>query len=252
MKLNYDKCIHLRMNDIHTITYRNGQEMPRKTEATYLGGKIFADGSYKKEIRHRITNTWVTVRKLDLLWKKAPVSLKWKLRVFDTVIISKLLYGLEAIPFTEQSCKQLDAFQYRGLRQILGIKHSYWSGVKNKHVLLTASKKAKTEWKQRIIPISERLINRQVKLYGHLVMANEDDLMKNVTMYQDRTRRKSLFKRVGRPRAKWHTVTRKHTIKQLVDKNAILPNWDIHMKDPELDHIIIQAAADRDFCKTLT
>ena len=83
-------------------------------------------------------------------------------------------------------------------------------------------------------------------------MANEDDLMKNVTMYQDRTRRKSLFKRVGRPRAKWHTVTRKHTIKQLVDKNAILPNWDIHMKDPELDHIIIQAAADRDFCKTLT
>ena len=48
MKLNYDKCIHLRMNDIHTITYRNGQEMPRKTEATYLGGKIFADGSYKK------------------------------------------------------------------------------------------------------------------------------------------------------------------------------------------------------------
>ena len=30
------------------------------------------------------------------------------------------------------------------------------------------------------------------------------------------------------------------------------PNWDTHMKDPELDHIIIQAAADKDFCKTLT
>ena len=76
--------------------------------------------------------------------------------------------------------------------------------------------------------------------------------MKKVTMYQDGTRRKSLFKRVGRPRTKWHTVTRKHTIKQLMDKNVILPNWDIHMKDPELDHIIIQAAADRDFWKTLT
>ena len=35
-------------------------------------------------------------------------------------------------------------------------------------------------------------------------------------------------------------------------QNVILPNWDIHMKDPELDHIIIQAAADRDFWKTLT
>ena len=170
--------------------------MPRKTEATYLGGKIFADGSYKQEIRHRITNTWVTVRKLDLLWKKAPVSLEWKLRVFDAVIISKLLYGLEAIPFTEQNCKQLDAFQYRGLRKVLGIKHSYWSGVKNKHVLLAANQRANTEGKQQIIPISERLVNRQVKLYGHLVRADEDDLMKKVTMYQDGTRRKSLFKRV--------------------------------------------------------
>ena len=36
MKLNYDKCIHLRMSDIHTITYSNGQDMHRKTEATYL------------------------------------------------------------------------------------------------------------------------------------------------------------------------------------------------------------------------
>lgn len=145
MKLNYDKCIHFRMNDLHTATYRNGDEMLRKTEATYLGGNILADGSYKKEIRHRITNTWITVWKLDLLWKKAPVSLKWKLRVFGAVIISKLLYGLEAIPFTEQHCKELDAFQYRGLRKILGIKHSYWSGVKNKQVLLTANQKAKTE-----------------------------------------------------------------------------------------------------------
>ena len=76
--------------------------------------------------------------------------------------------------------------------------------------------------------------------------------MKKVTMYQDGTRRKSVFKRVGRPGTKWHTVTRKHTIKQLVDKNVILPNWNTHMKDPELDHIIIQAAADRDFWKTLT
>ena len=113
--------------------------MPMKNETVYLGGKIFANGSYSKEIRHRITNTWITVRKLDILWKNAPVSLKWKLRDYGAVIISKLLYGLEAIPFTEQDCKQLDAFQYRGLRTILGIKHPYWSGVKNKDVLLTAN-----------------------------------------------------------------------------------------------------------------
>ena len=137
-------------------------------------------------------------------------------------------------------------------QKISGVKHSYWSGVKNEQVLLTAHQKAKTRGKQLIIPISERLVNRQVKLYGHLARANGDDLMNEVTMYQDGTRRKSLFKRVGRPRTKWHTVARKHTIKQLMDKNVIPPYWNIHMKDPELDHIIIQAAADRYFWKALT
>ena len=124
--------------------------------------------------------------------------------------------------------------------------------IENNRVLPTANKKAKTEGRQRIIPISERLINKKVNLYGHLVRASEDDLMKNVTMYQNGTRRKSLFKRIGRPRTKWHTVTRKHAIKQLVDKNVIPPNWDTHMKNPELDHINIQAAEDNDFWKTLT
>ena len=89
------------MNDLHIVAHKNREDTPMNNEAIYLGGKIFANGSYRKEIRHRITNTWITVRKLDIRWKKAPVSLKWKLRVYGSVIISKLLHGLEAIPFTE-------------------------------------------------------------------------------------------------------------------------------------------------------
>ena len=36
MKLNYAKCIHLRMNDLRVVIYTNGEEMPMKTEATYV------------------------------------------------------------------------------------------------------------------------------------------------------------------------------------------------------------------------
>ena len=49
MKLNYDKCTHLRMNDLHTVTYRNGEDMPRKTEATYPGGKYLLMVATKKK-----------------------------------------------------------------------------------------------------------------------------------------------------------------------------------------------------------
>ena len=35
--------------------------------------------------------------KLDLFWRKAHVALKWKLRVLDAVIHSKVLYGMETL-----------------------------------------------------------------------------------------------------------------------------------------------------------
>ena len=86
MNINHTKCIHFRPNDLEIITYMNGTEVPMEQEALYLGGEIFSNGSYKKEISHRISNTWHTVHKLDLLWKKAPVSMKWKIIVFDVLL----------------------------------------------------------------------------------------------------------------------------------------------------------------------
>ena len=115
-----------------------------------------------------------------------------------------------------------------------------------------SKQKNKTEGKQLIIPISERLVNRQGKLYGHLVRASVEDLMKNVTMYKMEPEEHRSLKEYGDQKQNGTRLQGNRQIKQLVDKNAILPNWDIHMKDPELDHIFIQSAADRDFCKTLT
>ena len=86
-----------------------------------------------------------------------------------------------------------------------------------------------------------------IKLYGHIIRAEDLDLMKQVSMYQDGTRRKALFRRTGRPRSKWHTVTRNHTIKHLIDKNVILRFWQNHIRDNELDHLIVGAAEHRVF-----
>jgi hypothetical protein len=36
MKLNYTKCIHFRMNDLHRVEYTNGDNVPMQSEATYL------------------------------------------------------------------------------------------------------------------------------------------------------------------------------------------------------------------------
>ena len=184
---------------------------------------------------------------MDLLWKEAAVSTKWQLRVFDVVIVSKLFYGLEAVPFTEQDCNRLDAFQYKGLRTILHIKHPFWLHIKNKDVLELASTRAATTPNKQVVPLSQHLVHRRIKLYGHIIRAEDLDLMKKDSMYQDGTRRKTLFRRTGRPRSKWHTVSRKHTVKHLIDKNVILRFWQNRIRDIELDHLIVGAAEHKVF-----
>ena len=124
------------------------------------------------------------------------ISLSLSLSLSLAVIVSKLLYGLEWIPFTEQDCARLDAFQYHGLRNI---KHSFWSRVKNKDVLILANIRAKTSPKQQIIPLSQRLVHRQIKLYGHIIRAEYLDLVNIISMYQDGTRRKAWHRRMADP-----------------------------------------------------
>ena len=79
--------------------------------------------------------------KLDLFWGEAPVTLKWKLRVLDAVIHSKVLYGMESLVISQSDYDKVDAFQNRIFRTILNMKH-YWSHVTNATVMNTANNRA--------------------------------------------------------------------------------------------------------------
>ena len=97
--------------------------MPVADRAPYLGTNMSAKGNPHFELSTRIISTTATLNKLGLFWKKAPVSITWKLRVHDAVIISKLLYGLESASLTNAEYERFDAFQIKALRKMLGITH---------------------------------------------------------------------------------------------------------------------------------
>ena len=118
LKLNQNKCIHIQMNATHRTHFKQGNAVPIQTQANYLGGKIKNTGDHKPELQHRITATWATVRRLDFMGKPR-ASITWKLRVYDAVIVAKLMYGLTSIPPSKADANKLDAFQMRGLRKIL-------------------------------------------------------------------------------------------------------------------------------------
>ena len=68
LRLNQNKCIHIQMNAIERTHFQEGNAVPIQTQVDYPGGRINNTGDHKPELLHRITATWSTLRKLDLLW----------------------------------------------------------------------------------------------------------------------------------------------------------------------------------------
>lgn len=53
-----------------------------------------------------------------MLWGKSRASIKWKLRVYGSEIVAKLMYGLTSIPLSKADANKLDAFQKIFLRKL--------------------------------------------------------------------------------------------------------------------------------------
>ena len=51
--------------------------------------------------------------------------MNWKLLIFQAVIISQLVYGLETLIATESILHKLDTFHMDGLRKILGVPPTF-------------------------------------------------------------------------------------------------------------------------------
>ena len=125
--------------------------------------------------------TWY---KVEPYWKASGANKKWKLIIYDAIIRSKLLYGLETIHLTQAMSRKLDAFQMRGLRRILQCDSTFINRRNtNKSLLEEASSIAYPSRcdRRKIIPCSEYHMNRRVKLLGHILRSNGDDRMRQIS-----------------------------------------------------------------------
>ena len=180
----------------------------------WLSG-LFPFGFRTHKIRKRISGALPVVKKLDIFWKKATCSVKWKLNVYNAVVLTKLAYGLETLQFTTAQGNPLDAFQQRGLRKILGIAPTYIDRSHTNEEVIRLANIAKgcdeDETKTKIIPLTETIKQRKQRLLGHVIRAGHRD--PRDPMYQVTFENSSLqprttaCRRVGKPRHKWHTDT---------------------------------------------
>ena len=107
------------------IQFKNGTKVPLHNQVKYLGCFLNHKGDPIKEVRKRMAECMGTFNKLEIYWKKGKDTVKQQIIVWDAVIRAKLLYGLESVQINDQLKQQLNAFQQKGLRKILGIMTTY-------------------------------------------------------------------------------------------------------------------------------
>ena len=114
---------------------------------------------------------------------------------FNTLVASKLLYGLAACWLSTSERRKLDGFQNRCLRSIWGIKPAYFSLVSNQKVLQTIAEK----------PLTRSLELQQLMLFGKIARKGPGDLMRDVTFCPGSLRpaAERYVRKVGRPRLEW-------------------------------------------------
>ncbi len=99
-----------------------------------MGGEIITDAGRWSELNNRMNIALRACNKLKTFWYKTDCTHKWKLQVYNAVIIAQISYGMNTVQLTQAMLNRLDAFQMRGLRYILKIEHAYYSGVSNQEV----------------------------------------------------------------------------------------------------------------------
>ena len=168
---------------------------------TYLGATLYADGGLKKELNRKLGLAWADFSKLSRLWNHASLDRHRKIRIYKSVVISRLLYGLNTAWLNIAEIRRLNGFHCRCLRTILRIPPSFISRVPNADILAHAEE----------VPLGRQLLKQQLLLFGRLIRAPDTDPLRSLTFIEETTQLKSSIcaRRRGKPRNEWVLMLQK-------------------------------------------
>ena len=181
--------------------------VPTDEKTKYLGGIIHKRHNITSEIQSKIGSCFAVLNRLNFFWKKANCPPKFKLNVYDAIIRSKLVYGLETIQLPQSVLSKLDAFQLKGIRKILNMKTTFITRANtNERVFERANVIAnpKSKPNKNIRTFSHYVQGRQESLLKHIVRSSNEDPLRQCTLEYNRPIPFQVPKRrVGRPRLNW-------------------------------------------------
>ena len=126
-------------------------------------GKVFRmyvkpKSKYKQRTKQENVRSIRSMEKLEVYWKHSNCSVRQKLIVYDSIIRTKLIYGMEGAQINDHiKKKRIDSFQLKGIRQIIKMKTTYGQQVSgeaktntNKKVMEEANARVQEEGSKKV------------------------------------------------------------------------------------------------------
>lgn len=147
----------------YTTLIRDENEAWRMTKKV---GSLLGDA---EDINRRKQLSQAALNKLQCLWKGKIISLKTRMKLYNTLVKSILLYNASTWGMNETTKNGIDAFHRKQLRQILGIR--FPRKISNKQLYKKCNE----------IPISINILKLRWQLFGH-ILRREQEIPANVAM----------------------------------------------------------------------
>ena len=167
-----------------------GSTIEEVTEFCYLGSVLSHDSSCDKDIKTRLGKANSNFGRLHSIWRSKTLSIKIKVRLYESLILSTLLYAAETWPMTVTNMKKLEAAHHRWQRRILGI---IW---KDKVTNEEVRRKTGLE-KLEVI-----LKRRRLRWWGHLQRMSTNRISKQALHWAPADGRRKR----GRPKKNWKST----------------------------------------------
>ncbi|XP_078603943.1 uncharacterized protein LOC144877771 [Branchiostoma floridae x Branchiostoma japonicum] len=169
-----------------------GTELEIVKEFTYLGSVISSDGGATKDVDARIGKAKAAFAQLKPVWRARNISLRTKLRIFESNVKSILLYGCETWGLTQLNTSKLQTFINARLRYILGI---WWpQKISNEDLLERTGQE----------PVEVSIRRRKWRWIGHTLRKPPSSITRTVLEWNPQGKR-----RRGRPRLSWRRGVKK-------------------------------------------
>jgi len=168
----------------------NAEQLKQTNKFTYLGSVISSEDGSKADIKTRIDKARVAFNSLYIVWKSNKLSLKTKIKLYNSNVKSVLLYGAECWRTVKSEIDSLNAFHNSCLRRICKI---FWPNKISNIDLYT---------KTKCNCIENEVTNKRLRWLGHVFRMEQNRNPKKCLRWNPPGKRSK-----GRPKVTWRRST---------------------------------------------